>query len=478
MGYYANPYRKRISEYEKVLLYAQPNPDWIPGGLGLGGWTGKFAGGRGPWENYFTEARCSDWFAFRDPGCRWEQPYVKEKAEEWRDTHAVHGLLRLRAPPRRDRPRVGQRDDHPLPRRRSSTTSTACSWPTPRWCATRSPTCCGWRSAPAALDHLDTAQMIQAEQMFLAQIRDDVVEDIAPAKETWLEDPVLQGARTVVERLWGESYDPVETLFGMYMVYEPLFGRFARRELFYHHAGLHGDYVTPRTMWSTLRAGDAAARWNFDLFERVLAGDPTLRRLQREGHAHVGRDVGPAHACRHGRPHSVVGEHRTSPGRLRRPGGGRSQRVAEEWLRGLRPGVRLGCVRVDDLVAEVLRVSLTPAEALKQKMWNDDGVKETRRVVVVLARCDEIEVVVEWLAEQYGRRPEFMIEDRGPYYRIDCEEGLEVDLDEIEPLIGHPYNVFDFLVSVSTTIGRSMTVGNKFVLTTSLLGLEEDVPRG
>ena len=122
-------------------------------------------------------------------------------------------------------------------------------------------------------------------------------------------------------------------------------------------------------------------------------------------------------------------------------------------------------------------MSLTP-EALRAKMWSDEGVKETRRVVAVLARCDEIEVVVEWLAEQYGNDPSFKIEDRGPYYRIDCEEGLEVDLDEVESLIGHPYNVFDFLVSVSTTIGRSMTVGNKFVLTTALLGLEEEVPRG
>ena len=122
-------------------------------------------------------------------------------------------------------------------------------------------------------------------------------------------------------------------------------------------------------------------------------------------------------------------------------------------------------------------MSLSP-EDLRQKMWNDEGVKETRRVVVVLARCEEIEVVVEWLGERYGDEPTFRIEDRGPYYRIDCEEGLEIDLDEIEPLIGHPYNVFDFLVSVSTSIGRTMTVANKFVLTTSLLGLEEEVPRG
>ena len=116
------------------------------------------------------------------------------------------------------------------------------------------------------------------------------------------------------------------------------------------------------------------------------------------------------------------------------------------------------------------------AELLKQKMWNDEGVKESRRVVVVLMRCEEIEVVVDWLEEQYGHDPEFRIEDRGPSYRIDCLEGLEVDLDEIEPLIGHSYNVFDFLVSVSTAVGRTMTVGNKFVATTSLLGLEEEVP--
>ncbi|HKN38199.1 MAG TPA: MmoB/DmpM family protein [Acidimicrobiia bacterium] len=118
------------------------------------------------------------------------------------------------------------------------------------------------------------------------------------------------------------------------------------------------------------------------------------------------------------------------------------------------------------------------AEDFRRKMWSDEGVKETRRVVVVLTRCDEIETVVDWLDERHHGDPGFHIEDRGPYYRIDCEEGLVVDLDEIESLIGHPYNVFDFLVSVSTAVGRTMTVGNTFVLTTSLLGLEEEVPRG
>jgi methane monooxygenase regulatory protein B len=42
---------------------------------------------------------------------------------------------------------------------------------------------------------------------------------------------------------------------------------------------------------------------------------------------------------------------------------------------------------------------VTTPEALRAKMWNDDGVVETRRVVLVLIRCEEIELVVEWLEE-------------------------------------------------------------------------------
>ena len=96
-----------------------------------------------------------------------------------------------------------------------------------------------------ALDHLDTAQMIQAEKMYLAQVRDDVVRGHRPGQgglaRATRSSP---GARAVGRAACGASATtPIETLFGMYMVYEPLFGRFARRELFYRHAGLHGDYV-------------------------------------------------------------------------------------------------------------------------------------------------------------------------------------------------------------------------------------------
>jgi hypothetical protein len=272
--YFANPYRKRISEYEKVLLYSQPNPDWIAGGLGHGGWTSKFAGGRGVWENYFTEAKSSDWFAFRDPNGRWQFPYVTEKAEEWRETQRFvsaftgEGLFRdidedwLEVV----RLQLGAFVHHEYGLFMAHGGAIRDAFTDVLRVAITT----------GGLDHLDLAQMIQAQKMYLAQVHDRFSDDLEPSKQVWLDDPRLAGARTAVEAIWGESYDPIETVFAIYMVYEPLFGRFARREFFYRNAPVHGDHFTPWTIWSAIKASDTAATWAFDLFKRVLAGDPTF----------------------------------------------------------------------------------------------------------------------------------------------------------------------------------------------------------
>jgi hypothetical protein len=123
------------------------------------------------------------------------------------------------------------------------------------------------------------------------------------------------------------------------------------------------------------------------------------------------------------------------------------------------------------------RVSNVDATELRAKLFNDDGVAESRRVVLTLTKSDEIEVTVEWLAGQYGEDPSFSIEDSGTYYRIDCLEGFEIDADEIAELLGRPFSVYDLLVNVSTTIGRAYVNGNIFAITTDLIGWEREVPR-
>ncbi|UQX13015.1 MmoB/DmpM family protein [Candidatus Mycobacterium methanotrophicum] len=83
---------------------------------------------------------------------------------------------------------------------------------------------------------------------------------------------------------------------------------------------------------------------------------------------------------------------------------------------------------------------------------------------------------------EYADDDSFVVEDAGTFYRLENEEGFEIDLDVMEPLIGHRYDVWDFIVNVSTAMGstamgRSYNDGNKFIITTKLMGWEEDLPR-
>jgi methane monooxygenase regulatory protein B len=123
------------------------------------------------------------------------------------------------------------------------------------------------------------------------------------------------------------------------------------------------------------------------------------------------------------------------------------------------------------------RVAKVDAEQVRAKLFSDNAVVETRRVVLTLTKADEIEATVEWLADRYAEEPSFSIEDAGTYYRIDCLEGFEIDADEIGELLGRPFSVYDLLVNVSTTIGRAYVNGNVFAITTDLLGFEREVPR-
>ena len=120
---------------------------------------------------------------------------------------------------------------------------------------------------------------------------------------------------------------------------------------------------------------------------------------------------------------------------------------------------------------------LDEASVLRDKMLNSGAVRETRSVVLALMKADEIEIAVEWLREAYADNPTLKIEDAGVYYRIDCEEGFTFDLDEIQDMVGHTYTVYDFLVNVSTTIGRAYVAGNTFTITTELVGWDSEVPR-
>jgi len=111
-------------------------------------------------------------------------------------------------------------------------------------------------------------------------------------------------------------------------------------------------------------------------------------------------------------------------------------------------------------------------DAFREKFLSENTLKEHNNVVIALMKTEEIEYIVE---EILAKRQGVYIEDRGVYYYIEGDQQIEIDFDKVEAGLGRSYTVYDFLVNLSTTVGRAMTLGNRFVITTKLTGIEVDV---
>ncbi len=275
MNYFVEPRWKRLSEYEILTLYSQPNPDWIAGGLDWGDWTQKFHGGRPSWGNESTELRTTDWYRHRDPARRWHAPYVKDKAEEWRYTnrfleaYSAEGAVRSIDPKWRDEildkywgallfSEYGQFNAH------SSVARDALS-DTIRSTATF-----------AGFDKVDNAQIIQLERNFLSKVSPGFPESTEGPKKVWLTDPIYKGARETVEEFWQGIQDFNEILWAVHGVYDPLFGQFVRREFFGRLAAHYGDGLTPFFLAQTQTYFQITKAATADLFFYSLGEDPVF----------------------------------------------------------------------------------------------------------------------------------------------------------------------------------------------------------
>jgi methane monooxygenase regulatory protein B len=111
-------------------------------------------------------------------------------------------------------------------------------------------------------------------------------------------------------------------------------------------------------------------------------------------------------------------------------------------------------------------------DAFREKFLSENAIKEHNNVVIALMKTEEIEYIVE---EILAKRDDVYIEDRGVYYYIEGDQQIVIDFDQVEEGLGRSYTVYDFLVNLSTTVGRAMTLGNRFVITSKLAGIEIDV---
>jgi hypothetical protein len=101
-------------------------------------------------------------------------------------------------------------------------------------------------------------------------------------------------------------------------------------------------------------------------------------------------------------------------------------------------------------------------------------VKESNAVVLVLMKSDEIDAIIDEMILKTGlaENPTITVEDRAGFWWIKADGKIEIDANEAGLMLGKKFTVYDVLVNVSSTIGRAYTLGDKFIITSELMGLD------
>ncbi len=247
---YITPKGRRLTEYEAVTCYTQPQVHG--GGLQSAGEYLLRPDGRQIFDEGSTLLRCADWFAYRDPNQMWQRPYyaVQAQAEQSIDrlteVAAATGALAMAEPAWLEHGLVGAylpfgHYEYGLFRALNMAAREALSDSVNNVLVFN------------AADKLRHAQGISIFGLDLEAVVGSF--DATRGKVAWLEDPNWQPLRRLVEEAMAIS-DWCEITVAVDLVIEPLIGEPLRRLVFALAASGSRDLITP------VIAGTATADWH------------------------------------------------------------------------------------------------------------------------------------------------------------------------------------------------------------------------
>jgi propane 2-monooxygenase small subunit len=258
------PAGRRATLYEDVTVDTQPS---VHRHLSRG-WPVSFADGRGTWNDASTALRCTDWFAFRDPGQQWERPFYQAAAalehqlESATASAAAQGLIADFAPEwvmfLRTSLQIAAFVEHGL----WFALATAA-----RDCLSDSVATC------VCLQAAHKQRSAQAIVLYAMDLEAHLGCElpIASAREAFLRDPAWQPTRRYLERL-AATADWGEVIIAANLSFEPVVGTLIRRELGTRAAAASGDTVTPVLARAATQEWEWARVWTMALV-RFLVSD-------------------------------------------------------------------------------------------------------------------------------------------------------------------------------------------------------------
>jgi len=233
---YFTPKGRRATHYEDVTLDVQPDPERYL----LQGWIISFADGTPTYSKEWTALKSSDWHAYRAPDQEWERThYQRQSTIVGMIQNVTANARRAGAPSRFDKAWVKILQDHLGAFKHAEYGLGTALMRAQRYGYTQMVNNAILTNSSYKL------RLAQDLTLYLGEIALDLEGfDVDAGKTHWLEDPVWQKARHLVEAARGAE-DFLEQYFIVNVLFEPLIGELFRSGFVMQLAAAQNDYSTP-----------------------------------------------------------------------------------------------------------------------------------------------------------------------------------------------------------------------------------------
>jgi propane 2-monooxygenase small subunit len=263
---YFTPKGRKATHYEDMTLDVQPDPKRYL----LQDWIINFADGTPTYSEKWTEAKSGDWHAFRAVDEEWERThYQRQSTIVGMISQAIENGRRSGAPTRFDKAWVKVLEKHVGAYKHAEFGLGTSLMHAQRY---------GYTQMINSAILTNSSYKLRFSQdltLYLGDVGLDIAGfDAEIGKTHWLQDPIWQPTRQLIETIGGAD-DFLEKYFAINVVFEPLVGELFRSGFVMQAAASQNDFITPTVVSSA--EGD---------YQRNLANTVELLHLLASDGAH------------------------------------------------------------------------------------------------------------------------------------------------------------------------------------------------
>jgi propane monooxygenase small subunit len=233
---YFTPKGRKATHYEDMTLDVQPDPKRYL----LQDWIISFADGTPTYAEKWTAALSTDWHLYRSIDEEWERThYQRQSTIEGMISQAVENGRRAGAPARFDKAWVKVLEKHLGAYKHAEFGLGTALMHAQRYGYTQ------MINTTILTNSSYKLRFAQDLTLYLGDIGLDIPGfDAEIGKQQWLDDPIWQGTRRLIETISGCT-DFLETYFAVNLVFEPLVGELFRSGFVMQAAATQNDFLTP-----------------------------------------------------------------------------------------------------------------------------------------------------------------------------------------------------------------------------------------